>query len=408
MKKDFSLFGLIQAFCVLYIVEWSVSPPLEMDTIYRYAALLMAAVWFVVALIRRIQFDTVHIWSLLFIIVVAVSAYFQSGTSAIIKQIAYYMMFVELIIYSFYKKKGILKELRLIIPIVLILLIYFNIMTSRELLVNPGIARLIVRNDESMQAYMRRGVGGYALIYCQVLIFPSALMWTLQALRKNRLLFILGAGWTASYFFLIANAGYSIAIVSSLLAILMMFLYRRENVIGAIAIALVTVVGAMFALLYMEGLRNSLLTFFDGTAVAKKINDLVSSSESGAAEGSIQVRVRAYSNSLKALLQFPIIGSLWRPASLGGHSAILDNFVKYGIWGGWIFARQVFWVPNDYKNEYKKSEHSKAIISVANAQIIVFSFVAFLDTLPYQLICSLLLLVPIFMEEIKDWTVKEA
>lgn len=401
MKKGISFLGLIQAIAVLYLIVWSVSPPLEIDLIYRLLALSLAAVWAVIAFMRRIQLDNIHIWAAVFIVLVVITAYFETKSfSGIIKQIALYMLFVEFIIFSFYSKKNLWHEIDFIIPVVLILLLYFNINTVKALIEDPTIARIIVRNEETANNYLRQGIGGYALVYTQTLFFPVALMWLLKAFDKNKIKFFIGLAWLVSYGFLIANAGYSIAIFSTLASAFVLFFYKGKSVVGVVIITMALFIGAMAAILYVAPLREWLLTVFDGTAVAKKINDLVSTSESGSAEGSIQSRITAYMASLRALLRYPVIGSLWDSGGAGGHSAVLDNFVKYGWWGGYIYSKLVFYVPNKYKKDYK----SRSMTSLINAELVVMIFISFLDTLPYQLMCSFMIIVPLLIQDIIKWT----
>lgn len=402
MRKSISLFSYIQAFSVLYIVIWSISPPLGIDLIYRLLALALAVVWIAIAFMREIEFDRFHIWALVFILAVAVIAYFENNSfSDIIRQISFYMMFVELIIFGFYNKKNIWKELFFLIPIIFLILIYYNYITITALLDDPSLARIIVRNDENAINYMRRGIGGYALVYLQVLFFPSALMWTLKAFKTNKLKFLIGALWTVSFIFLVMNAGYSIAVFTVAASVIVLFLYKGKSVTGILITMLVLFIATMALILYVEPFRNWLLSTFDGTAVAKKINDLMATSESGEAEGSIQVRIEAYVNSIKAIIRYPIIGALMKPAMLGGHSTILDCVAKYGIFGGYIYCKSVFGVPNGLK---KMNEKNIDILHVANAQLFVMIFIILLDTVSYQLVCSIFIIAPILMNEIKKWT----
>lgn len=402
MRKSISGLGLVQSMAVLYLIVWSVSPPLGIDLIYRLLALGLAAVWAFIALMRKIQLETVHIWAALFIVLVIFCAYFENNSlSDIIKQIANFMLFVSFIMFAFYYKKSLWHELSFFIPLIFLLLLYFNVTTTRALIADPTLARLIVRNDESVYTYMRQGVGGYALVYSQVLFFPAAFMWTLRVFKRSRIKFIISLAWVISYFFLLANASYSIAIFTSLAALFVMFFYKGKSIIGVIIVSLILFVGAMALILYVTPFREWLLVTFDGTAVAKKINDLVATSESGAAEGSIQVRVNAYMASFRALLRYPIIGSLWnKNVGAGGHSAVIDFFVKYGIAGGYMYTRMIYSVPNTFK----KDNENKVVHYVSNALLVSAIFVSVLDNLSFETMFPLIILNAILLNDIKQWT----
>ena len=51
-KRGLSL-AFIQKICVLYLVVWMISPPMEIDLIYRVVALGCSALWFVIMIIRE-------------------------------------------------------------------------------------------------------------------------------------------------------------------------------------------------------------------------------------------------------------------------------------------------------------------------------------------------------------------
>ena len=52
LKNGFS-YGFIQKIAVLYLIAWTISPPLQVDTIYRIIALACAGIWVVIWFIRE-------------------------------------------------------------------------------------------------------------------------------------------------------------------------------------------------------------------------------------------------------------------------------------------------------------------------------------------------------------------
>lgn len=404
MKKENSLIGFIQAFAVLYIVVWSVSPPLSLDLIYRIIALLLAAVWAVMALMRRIRLDNTQIGAILFALAVVLITYLNTkSTSSIIKQIGVYIMVVEFIFFCFYCKKDSWSELSFIVPVVFIVLIYFNYKTAVALIKDPKVARIIVRVSEEATAYLRQGLGGYGLVYTQVLFFPAGLMWTMKAFSKDKFRFILGLGWLVSYIALVANASYSIALFSTCASAIILLFYRGKSVGGVIVLTALLFFGVIGAIMYIDPLREQLLITFDGTAVAKKINDLVAPPEESSNADSIQMRIDQYVGSLKAMLEYPIIGNLGRPSSQGTHSRMLDTFAKYGWAGGYINIKMLYCAPTYFKKNYDMRD----VMRVANAEFVVMIFVSFFDTLPYDTMCALFIIVPILISDIIRWAVKD-
>ena len=389
--------GLVQKLMVLYVVVWTVSPPLQIDLIYRLLALGAVGVWGLEALRRGFYVEKEHVYAVVFAVAVAVIAFFEKGSfDAVMQQIAYYILVVCFLINCFYRDKW--EELQGIVPIVLILMIYFNWKTGTVLLEDPTIARKLVRADESVYEYLRQGVGGYSLIYPQVCIFPAIFAWVKKAFRKDNKYFALGCIYLVVYFRCLLNAGYSIAIFASILGIIILLFYKGKSVTKAVIVSILFFVLGLAAIVYIDGFRGFLLVQFDGTAVARKINDLMDSTREGTAEGAIYDRIVSYNGSIKTLIKYPVIGGLWR-ASGGGHSALLDAFAKYGIWGGYIYAKMIYHVPF----YYKKKEKANFIWPISNAVIVSLIFVSVLDSFNYSFMGMILLVLPLLYEDIKKW-----
>ncbi len=403
MVKHGLTYGLIQKITVLYLIVWTISPPLQVDTIYRLVALGCAAVWVICWLLREnpIIIEKSQFMSVVFLVFVLVVVYIEKGNvSALIKQIAYIMLVLCFIINQYYKNDW--SELSGVVPLVLILLIVWNSKTIITLIEDPTIARRLVRDDETIYTYLRQGIGGYSLVYPQVCISSAIFAWVYKAFKNNKLYFIIGLLWSVSFVWLISLAGYSIAIFATVIGAILLLLYRGKSFIGAFILTIGVFLFVMYSILYVDSFRNWLLEFFDGTAVAKKINDLVSTSETGETGESIAVRIEAYSASLIDLVKYPILGSLWR-SSGGGHSAFLDTFSKYGLFGIWCYAKMFYSVPS----HYKRNTSSNFIVSTANATLIVMLFVSFLDSISYSFICTTLFVLPLVFEDITKWSLNE-
>ena len=254
---------------VLYVVVWSISPPLEVDMIYRLLALGCVGVWALAAVKRGLYVEKVHVYAAFFAVMVVLIAYFQTeSVDGILQQIAIYILVVCFWINCFYRDRW--DELSGIVPIVLILLIIFNWKTGTVLLEDPTIARRLVRADESVYGYLRQGIGGYSLIYPQVCIFPAILAWILRAFRHNKKLFLIGCAWLVSYVRCIANAGYSIAIFTTIVGAIILLTFKGRRVWTSIVLAVVIFGLGLWMIIHVDGFRNILLGWFDGTAVATK------------------------------------------------------------------------------------------------------------------------------------------
>lgn len=216
------------------------------------------------------------------------------------------------------------------------------------------------------------------MIYPQVVTFPVLVMWVFRSAKQRKLYFFIGLGWLLSYILFVLYANYSIAITGSIISLFILLFYRGHSVGFAFVILAGLFISFMLMILYLDSFRNMLLGFFDGTAVAKKINDLVASSETGAAEGSIGDRVTSYQITISTILSYPITGGLWWGFG-GGHSALGEAFARYGIFGGYIFCKMIYGVPSNYRKRYQY----KWIQRLSNANLVVLLFVTLLDSITY-------------------------
>ena len=390
--------SLIQKLLVLYVIVWTIAPPLQLDMVFRIAALGAVVLWFILNIPYDVHFEKIHILSIVFVLLVVLVTLIETkgNFGDVLKPINMYLLVIAFLMAYSYKDRW--NELSDLIPIVLLLLIYFNYQTYVTVVDDPAIARLIVRNDPSIYSYMRSGVGGYGLLYSQVCILPVIIVWIMGALRKSRIKFAIGVVWLITFTLYLLNSGYTIALVVSVVGLIILFLYRRSSIVMAIVVTSIIIVAMVWLIGYNDGFRNALLEFFDGTTVAKKINDIYLSITTTEAADSILVRIEAYMHSITAILNFPIIGGLWM-GSGGGHSAILDTIAKYGIFGGYIYCKIIF----DFSMTIKKNPMTGKDVRLANSIFISFLLVLLLDSMPYNFVMMLIFMVPMCYNDILKW-----
>lgn len=391
-------YSSIQKLALAYLVVWTISPFMEVDMIWRLLALAAAGVWFIFAFLRSgARMDRMPVFSILFAAAVAFIAYIQTGSiSGILREISIFMVVIFYLMYHFYVDR--VDELRGLVPLVLLLLIFFNLRSAAAVRINPQLARLIVRDDEETYSFLRQGIGGYSLIYPQVVIFPAILLWIEKAFRKKPLFFIIGAVWLVSYVGYILIAGYAIAIFASVLGLVILLFYRGQRVTTVVIVTLLLFAAGMYILVEVPSVQSFLLRIFSGTAVERKIQDAVISSQMGTAQGTVYDRIVAYRGSFRTIFRYPIIGGLWW-ASGGGHSAVLDIFAKYGILGGYIYVKMIYTVPQDYRHAYPKE-----LYRVCNGVFASMLFVTVLDSCTYAFTGMMLIVLPSLLEDILKWS----
>ena len=388
---------VLQMVSVLYLLVWSVAPPLQMDMIFRLLALGLAFVWFFIEFFRRFEFTRIQIWCALFMAAVAIITYLMNGADAVLSEIAVYMMVLAYFINIYASDSW--QNYRVIVPITLGLLIFFNFRTYSELQNNPSVARLLVRDSADMYEYMRKGVGGYGLVYPQVCIVPVALAWTLKSFEHNKFFFLLGVVWAVSFWLMLNNAGYSIAVITSVVSLLILIFYRRRSVAPAFALSAALIIIGVLLLVYLESFRNIVLQIFEGTKVVRKIEDLISTA-GGETADSFANRSARYWMSFKTCLQYPLIGGRLFGAPVGGHSEILDTFARYGVWGGVPCLLMIFHTPHYFKTTYQSS----TILATANAHTTAIALFALFDPFVFQVYFPLLILCPVMYSDILKWT----
>ena len=148
---------------------------------------------------------------------------------------------------------------------------------------------------------------------------------------------------------------------------------------GLVIVIVFVIMGFSLLIIYSEFFRKLMLELFEGTKVTQKINDLMLSVQSGEADGSVGDRTTRYMASINTIINYPIIGGLWM-CSIGNHSAILDSFAKYGLFGGCIFSKMLFSVNILYKEKTK----DKFMVQVLNASLAALLIVGMLNATPYQ------------------------
>lgn len=386
----------IEFIAILYILIWTISPPMQVGLGYRIAALGCAVI---LAAANGFKFNRKeHGYPILFIALVALTAFIVKGQlSAVIGQIAIYLLFIGYLMNEWYEEDW--STFKLIIPILLAILAYWNYRSIIVLMSDPNAARAVVRNDETALHYIKMGVGGYGMTYAQVCIAPAIVSWILHSFKKKPLFFAIGVIWAVSYYQYISLAGYSIAVAATVIGLIILLLYNRKEVAPALIISSLLVILVVYLIGYNESFRNMLLRFFDGTTVARKINDITTTAETDETADSIYQRIKRYRASLQTMLHYPIVGSWWKGGA-GGHSAILDTFAQYGLFGGLMYLKMLYHVPISWK----KRDMSRPVMKTVNATIVSMTFVALLDSQPYNIVLMPTVVLPILLSDIDKWS----
>ena len=389
---------IVPSLCALYICVWSVFPAIQLGNLFRLAALGSAVIWFFfINSKRNYLMDRKDVLMALFVIFVVLESVIGTmGVGGIMSHIATFTLFIGYYMAKHYEKSE--SPLTFISVAVIAVLIFSNFKTFYALATDEHVTRAIVRNDEDTYSYIRQGVGGYGLIYPQVCIAPLFISWTLSAFKKNKIFFAMGVAWFISYVLMVFNSGYTIAVVVTVIGIILVLAKNQRSAIYSALIAVLVVVAIYFLILHSSGFKNYLLELFNGTTITTKINDIYNSYWFHTEADSVEVRLDAYTASLRGMLTYPILGGFWNSIG-GGHSAILDTISKYGWFGGYAFITMIFYSPT----AMKKSGDGVTIRKISNATIVTTFIIAILNTFPYQITLAVTLISLALFKDVKKW-----
>ena len=86
MEKKGNALVRIQQICVLYMVVWTISPFMEIDNIWRFAALGAFVLWLLCAISRGLRLERFHLLALAFAALVLLVNIIQNNGFSKIKQ----------------------------------------------------------------------------------------------------------------------------------------------------------------------------------------------------------------------------------------------------------------------------------------------------------------------------------
>ncbi|MEK9940345.1 MAG: hypothetical protein VW548_05200 [Methylotenera sp.] len=349
----------IQNIAISYVALWATSPFLAFGEVYRLAAVISVLVWAGLELQRAESIfykPTLPVLlTLVYISYTATIQFMLEGAASLVLHFQIWSMLFFLIVQQSRRNDPL--SLKMVFWVVLVTMPIWLFLTFDTLVSeNSHAARLAVRASEEAEELANKGVGGYALVYASILLFPSLLMFLLSKAKgesffRNHIFKSLprSARWIVFLNILLVllvvfTAGYSIAVITFLLSTLCAFILKKYSFSRVMAIFMMGLVVATVFQPFMEALLTALLPLAEGTNFAVKIKDLLDSLQVGDAVGSAAERVERYTRSLTLFFENPLIGVL-AVDDVGKHSQILDAYARWGIFFGCIFVYLLVFLP---------------------------------------------------------------
>lgn len=353
----------LQTMAVFYIGAWAISPPLFVNDQARLVAAGAFGLWLLCELTRRngvIARPTLTVTiSIVFLAYTSIVRGYVDGVGALVSTIQTTVFVLFLIFFESARRTG-LKKYRGVLWGALFLLPIWMATTISALGSDRHIARMLVRSSEEGAAYLAEGVGGYGLVYASVLAVPPLLylLANLPPLSLSRgqtarrlwqlvQRLVVGAGALLAIV-LVMRAGYSIAVAALILGAITFLLLRgraqnRSFRIG-LAIAISALALAVSQTSAVGSVLDGLSSLAGGTSYRAKIDDLRTSLETSTSVGTVYDRTERYARSATLFFENPVVGTL-SSRDIGKHSAILDHFAQFGIFGGGAFLYLILSVP---------------------------------------------------------------
>ena len=384
--------GFFDFFLYTFLLVWCVSPPLGYSLLCRAGALAAVALLTVRVLLKaaasKENRGLIIAFPLLIAIVGGVSAVFGFFMSEL-NTLTFLSMAV--CAWNTYFTPPTPTQRRFFLFITFVVCLIWMHSTYSVLRIDPHAMRALIRVSEESLYYAKLGVGGYGFLYTLVLMFPLGLGVVIQKdepfpLRLAALIFCVYMGMLTS------KSGYFLAflliIFSIFLFVINRFAKNRVIILGFILIF------AIIGLCFADDILEFLMRKIDIPGIQRKLHDVqqMLNSDMDVGDSEFSTRSERYTRDLRLILTSPVWGHLSFEA-VGKHSHLLDFAAIFGLPLVVIYVRFCW-------NTIKKFMHGRSA-AVSTCLLTAF-LLLMLNSLSYQLGCSLFILLPMFASGIKD------
>ncbi|MDY6366922.1 MAG: hypothetical protein SPL13_00160, partial [Clostridia bacterium] len=195
----------------------------------------------------------------------------------------------------------------------------------------PNAARYLATvsdaNESDNVLYNLMNIGGYEFVYIITFLYPAFIY---GVKRKKIPLFVIII-YAIADFFLILNAGYTIALMLFFVSTAFLFFKRNLKVIEIFLILILAIIFVYIFFPLFSDLLLALSKAIDNKDISERLAAMA-----GGKEGLDQLddnRVELYLISLNSIVQSPIFGGMFVTTRIGGHSFIIDFVAQYGLLG---------------------------------------------------------------------------
>ena len=231
------------------------------------------------------------------------------------------MMFFPVFLYKSVRNHCTKRQKTFILFIAYAFIIFVVVQTMIELVVNPNITRIWLKQIEAGQ----KNVAGYYFVYAVPFVIVFCWMMFLQS--KRRTIKVLLGIIIAFLFYFLFLCQYTISVLISVIGIIACMLLNGK---GGVRIVVVIGITALFVL--TPFLIKSIIPFIESKQVSERLNEIVLFFESGdIGSGNLRARFTLYQKSIMAFFSSPIWGN--RSLDFDGHATFLTILADLGLLG---------------------------------------------------------------------------
>ncbi len=347
---------LVRRLAISYLIAWTLSPPLAYGLGWRVAALFAIGAWLLLELRAPrsvlIQPSLPILGAMVFFAYSAAIEWLVPDAADVTYHFQVWIMLFFLVVGESLRR-GRDADAKFYAWLILLIMPIWMLTTLRGLDVyGAHVARVVVRSSAEARELAEHGIGGYGFVYGVVLSVPflvhlvfrssakpelgrAIVHWSMRGLAGLNL--VLGT-------LLLIRAGYSIAMLLSFSAALLVLLIRTRRLLPLAISLCASALLALAASMLLQPALDSLQDAVRGTEYAAKVRDIRTSLKEGDSVGTVEGRSERYLRSLGLFVEHPIGGTLMLDP-VGKHSAILDRFAQYGVAVGSLFLALLVYVP---------------------------------------------------------------
>lgn len=318
--------------------------------------------------------------------------YIASDSSYILRHLQLHIIILILIIAPLVKKYS-LKEIKFLIYFFLISNLFSLILTFLGLLKDNHAARAFSKSGVEAVEISSNGIGGYGLVYMNVLLIPILflIIKTINS-KKIKIFSVLNL---LLIILVLLKANYLIAILLAFFQFSYLIRYYASK--KYLSFFLTTLLGFSFYVVYY--FKNFFLVakeLLEGGSLFMKLIDIVSLVDGTRSEyGTTDSRSERYIRTIKMIFQRPIFGH-FSYDDIGKHSQILDLIAQYGFFIGFLIIILLYNIPKKVLS-LVQTKHKKIV-----KLFIVSSFtLGLLNNFPMQISTLFILLLLVIFFNIK-------